>query len=228
MSLMLLKTRTAPSRLICHVNCPSELVHVLTQIAFSPSLVQIVARPPVLLTHIAQVYLTPPPPASTPEKFWRVFSPFAEREQDVESLVFGTGAEGGGGGGSSDEFVVEMLVRSGGEGKRKNVERSIEGWSEAKNGPCELCDLDTLKNVWTRPRSIPDLKEASIDPTQGLPFNLSLTPAQVELRSLVPLPYAYDGQRQTEKSKPPSGQILYDPDSADDIDEEDPDEDLDI
>jgi elongator complex protein 5 len=38
----------------------------------------------------------------------------------------------------------------------------------------------------------------------------------------VPLPYAHKDAAQS------SGAILYDPDSADDIDDDDPDEDLDI
>jgi len=40
----------------------------------------------------------------------------------------------------------------------------------------------------------------------------------------VPLPYAHKG----DSEKDASGAILYDPDSADDIDDDDPDEDLDI
>ena len=66
--------------------------------------------------------------------------------------------------------------------------------------------------------------QAPPDPTQNLSFNVNLTPSQQESRARVPLPYAHEG-------KPPeihTSSIIYDPDSADDIDDDDPDEDLDI
>jgi elongator complex protein 5 len=53
----------------------------------------------------------------------------------------------------------------------------------------------------------------------------------------VPLPYAHKGMLMSnyrrliltsDSEKESSGAILYDPDSADDIDDDDPDEDLDI
>ena len=83
--------------------------------------------------------------------------------------------------------------------------------------------------------------QAEPDPTAGVSFNLNLTPAQQESKASVPLPYTKIGKRPSEyrgtisdcliaesDEAPRAGQILYDPDSADDIDEEDPDEDLDI
>ncbi len=90
------------------------------------------------------------------------------------------------------------------------------------------------------------------DPTKNVSFNLNLTPEQQQSRAQVPLPYAHDGAfisrllillrvplnpawstgvSQTNMGTPsaiPEGSILYDPDSADDIDDDDPDEDLDI
>lgn len=82
------------------------------------------------------------------------------------------------------------------------------------------------------------------DPTQNLTFNLSLTDSQQKSRSQVPLPYEHSGRHtfivyaqfqarlmsgfQGGPPPPQSGQILYDPDSADDFDDDDPDEDLDI
>lgn len=62
--------------------------------------------------------------------------------------------------------------------------------------------------------------------TSGVSFELNLTPEQRESRAKVPLPYAHKGIPDSEKGA--SGAILYDPDSADDIDDDDPDEDLDI
>lgn len=84
---------------------------------------------------------------------------------------------------------------------------------------------------------------ATLDPTHNLPFNLSLTKAQQHSRAQVPLPYAHEGLHvslltlhylkysdtgQPEDNSGAGGAIYYDPDSADDIDEDDPDEDLDI
>ena len=81
------------------------------------------------------------------------------------------------------------------------------------------------------------------DPTQNVSFNLILTASQQQSRAQVPLPYAHEGNsavqayydinltftsgKPTEKQTN-SAAILYDPDSADDIDDDDPDEDLDI
>lgn len=54
------------------------------------------------------------------------------------------------------------------------------------------------------------------DPTAGLSFNLSLTDAQRAAREAVQLPYA----------GPEGGAaVVYEPDSADDLDSEDPDDD---
>lgn len=74
-------------------------------------------------------------------------------------------------------------------------------------------------------------------------FNLNLTPEQQQSRAQVPLPYAHEGAATlhcicvwvliyclTGKPAPTAtpAAILYDPDSADDLDDDDPDEDLDI
>lgn len=68
------------------------------------------------------------------------------------------------------------------------------------------------------------------DPTANLTFNLSLTDKEKEARSKVKLPYTYDANRQEEtlNSSVGEGKIFYQPDEADDFDEEDPDDDLDI
>ncbi|XP_046579631.1 elongator complex protein 5-like isoform X1 [Haliotis rubra] len=65
------------------------------------------------------------------------------------------------------------------------------------------------------------------DPAANLPFNLSLTDSEKAARSQVKLPYIKDNEGA--KSEPQGGgKIFYQPDDADDFDEEDPDEDLDI
>ncbi|KAH9946665.1 hypothetical protein B0H21DRAFT_779009 [Amylocystis lapponica] len=219
--------RNDASRLIVHALAPSPLIPLLTQTRFSPTLTHLTAHPPVLVAHLATAYLTPPPPLSSPEKFWRVFLPIAERHYESERLVFGAGGEGCGG----KELVVEVLVRGpDASARRRGLERVLEGWSGDKNGgPCALKDLESLKSVWTRKV----VEENVPDPTQNLSFNLNLTPEQQQSRAKVPLPYAHEGlnfpvpgQAHEHRNNPAA--ILYDPDSADDIDDDDPDEDLDI
>lgn len=83
-----------------------------------------------------------------------------------------------------------------------------------------------------------DLQEsAGLDPTANLSFNLTLTDEQRRAKEKVVLPYMKAQNRGTveiESSEhtiappPSSGSIYYEPDAADDFDDEDPDEDLDI
>jgi len=97
------------------------------------------------------------------------------------------------------------------------VERELEGW--AAGGPCPLSDLDGLKPILEDDGKRRWAEQVMSDVTSEVSFNLNLTPEQRKSRAKVPLPYAH---------KESSGAILYDPDSADDIDDDDPDEDLDI
>lgn len=143
---------------------------------------------------------------------------------EIEALVFGSDdhAEGGE---SPDALVVEVLVRGRGAdlpvisnlptapGKRKGVERLLEGWSVSKGGPVALEELDSLKGVWRKQgvantvRELVLMETSSLlicvcytfhqqdepDPTKDLTFNLSLTDAQQASRSQVPLPYEHSG-----------------------------------
>ncbi|KAI0778133.1 hypothetical protein BD413DRAFT_667505 [Trametes elegans] len=221
--LFIVRTRGGPSRLTLHVLAPSPLLPLLTQTRFSPTLTHLTAHPPALLAHLATAYLTPPPPLAAPEKFWGVFIPIAERHYECERLVFGPAGEGG----APPEAAVEVLVRGAaadGAGRRRGVERVLEGWSPAAGGPCELRELESLKALWTK-KPISEAQGAP-DPTQNLPFNLNLTPEQQRSRAQVPLPYAHNGKPAEQNGVPAA--ILYDPDSADDLDDDDPDEDLDI
>ncbi|XP_062607884.1 elongator complex protein 5-like [Saccostrea cucullata] len=68
------------------------------------------------------------------------------------------------------------------------------------------------------------------DPAANLPFNLSLSEKEKEARSQVILPYTINKERQESvlAKSVGEGKIFYQPDEADDFDEEDPDDDLDI
>ncbi|GLB36199.1 putative elongator subunit Iki1 [Lyophyllum shimeji] len=219
--LSLVRARPMPSRLILHATRPSELVPLLTLPTFSPSIVQLTAHPPVLLAHVAKDYLTPPPPASPKAKFWSVFLPLSERSRDVDRLVYGATGEGSS---NASEMVVEILIRGGeGSGRKRGIERELEGWS-ASEGACDVTKLESLKGVWTKKTVV----EAAPDPTHNVSFNLNLTSSQQESRAQVPLPYAHEGRPLASQTSGTTAAIFYDPDSADDLDAEDPDEDLDI
>ncbi|KAF8807453.1 hypothetical protein BYT27DRAFT_7241992 [Phlegmacium glaucopus] len=209
------------TRLILHSQSPSNILPLITQTAFSSSLLHIIVHPPVLLNYIATEFLMPPPPLTPLPKFWSLFLPISERVHDTEQLVFGADGEGSG---HQTEFVVEVVAREG-SGRNRGVERALEGWSTIQGGPCELTSLESLSHLLKKQKVHIDAP----DPTQNLSFNLSLTSSQQQSRAQVPLPYVHEGQptaKQTPSTAPIA--IFYDPDSADDIDDDDPDEDLDI
>jgi len=233
-----------PSTLILHLTLLSNLLPLVQQPSFSPSLIHISAHPPALLPYIASEFLSPPPsPSSSPTdptalKFWSVFTPLTQpsRSGEVEALVFSQRDRPAG---AQDEIVVEVLTRAhsgelstlGGASasmhtgaRRRAVERVLEGWNAVKDGPCKLEDLTSLKSLWRRNAVV---EQDAPDPTKNLSFNLSLTESQQDSRSKVPLPYEHEG-KPSDPSRSHTAQILYDPDSADDLDDEDPDEDLDI
>ncbi|KAK7463631.1 hypothetical protein VKT23_005570 [Stygiomarasmius scandens] len=215
----LVSSRSNPSRLILHVCAPSQILPLLQSTSFSPSLAHFIAHPPALLLHLAKEYLTYPPPQSPEAKFWGVFLPISERIHDSEQLIYGSGGEGSG---SFGDVVVEMIIRGGSDlsGRRRATERLLEGWQISQSVAVPLEQLSSLESIWKRTV----VAEVASDPTQNVSFNLQLTPSQQESRARVPLPYAHEGQT----TQPQQGAILYDPDSADDIDDDDPDEDLDI
>ncbi|ETW87262.1 hypothetical protein HETIRDRAFT_469158 [Heterobasidion irregulare TC 32-1] len=223
--LQLIRARPSPSRLVLHLLSPTPLLPLLLPPRVSPSLTHLTAHPPSLLTHLSTTQFMTPPPSTPAAAFWRVFAPLAARTWEVERLVYGAGDEGAGSG--WNETVVEVLLRGPGagvgEGKRRGAERVLEGWVSGK-GPCELAQLDSLKKIWTRKAS----DEAQRDPTQNLSFSLNLTTEQQQSRASVPLPYAHDGKTSEVLETSSTGAIFYDPDSADDLDDDDPDEDLDI
>ena len=72
-----------------------------------------------------------------------------------------------------------------------------------------------------------------MDPASNLTFNLRLTNSEKVARSNTVLPYLFtDSSKLTHLSRKSNhgcgGDVIYRPDDADDFDEEDPDDDLDI
>ena len=130
-----------PSRLILHFSTPSPLRDLILTPRLSPTLAHITVHPPALLSHLATAQLTPPPPLSTPDRFWRVFAPLAARAWEVERIVLGPG---GAGPNDDGEMVLEVLTRAP-EGRGRNVERELEGWTP--DGPCSLSELDSLRPI---------------------------------------------------------------------------------
>jgi hypothetical protein len=66
------------------------------------------------------------------------------------------------------------------------------------------------------------------DPTQNLTFDLTLSEREREERKQVALPYQHSADKKTALLQAGSGKIFYQPDEADDYDDSDPDDDLDI
>jgi elongator complex protein 5 len=233
-----------PSRLILHFSTPSPLRDLVLTPRLSSTLAQVIAHPPALLKHLATTQLTPPPPASTPDRFWSVFVPLSARTWEVERIVLGPGGVG-----LSDdgEIVLQVVTR----GRGRNVERDLDGWT--LNGPCSLSDLDSLKGI-LEDRGKSPRAEVSELPTRGVrqgndvfwiaryvvqsgPHTRATGIPCQSAAAIRPQGYCVRSShdllchltRLSEKdASHSSGAILYDPDSADDIDDDDPDEDLDI
>ena len=140
------------ARLILHILSPSPLLPLITSTLFSASLVHLAAHPPVLLRHISSEFLIPPPPLSSLSKFWSVFLPVSERIHDTERLVFGSGGEGCE---HPSEIVIELIVREG-NGRKRGVERVLEGWSS--KGFCQLTALESLKDLMKKQKEVRSVK----------------------------------------------------------------------
>uniref|UniRef100_A0A8C5Y1B5 Elongator complex protein 5 n=1 Tax=Microcebus murinus TaxID=30608 RepID=A0A8C5Y1B5_MICMU len=80
-----------------------------------------------------------------------------------------------------------------------------------------------------RPRQRPTHQ---VDPTTHLTFNLHLSKEEREARDSLTLPFQFSSEKQQALLRPGPGQatshIFYEPDTYDDLDQEDPDDDLDI
>ncbi|KZO95601.1 hypothetical protein CALVIDRAFT_599037 [Calocera viscosa TUFC12733] len=200
------------SRLVLALSSGSPLAPLFISPSFSPDLTHLLPYPPSILQHLATNFLTLPPPFGPGQKFWALFTGAAERGEGVTPRTVRV-----------EEGLLESRVR-----KRGRVHRELGGWKEVDVGPgagaCaweELGGMQEMVNGLLRTGQV-QASTATSDPTADLPFNLALTPAQSAARASVPLPYAHAGK------PPPQGEIIYEPDSGDDVDDDDPDEDLDI
>lgn len=156
------------------------------------------------------------------------------------------------------EGVVEVVTRGvSSVSSKRGVERTIEGWrlmnSQVHVQSVPWNELASLSDISPKLRAEPTSPEVSgptlglhsssaiqTNPMISLSFNLNLTDKQHAARSEVPLPYAHRGMSYLKckimifevycatGQTTQDGLILYDPDSADDVDDDDPDEDLDI
>ncbi|KAM5215214.1 elongator complex protein 5 isoform 3-T3 [Hipposideros larvatus] len=83
--------------------------------------------------------------------------------------------------------------------------------------------------LYRRPRQHPTHK---VDPTTLLTFNLHLSKKEKEAKDSLTLPFQFSSEKQQALLCPGSGQatshVFYEPDAYDDLDQEDPDDDLDI
>ncbi|XP_066537203.1 elongator complex protein 5 [Hoplias malabaricus] len=74
---------------------------------------------------------------------------------------------------------------------------------------------------------MPDTKA---DPTSNLTFNLCLSEVEREAKEKVALPFVFSQEKKSAllNQRQGCGRIIYEPDAADDFDEEDPDDDLNV
>ncbi|XP_069806407.1 elongator complex protein 5-like [Dendropsophus ebraccatus] len=68
------------------------------------------------------------------------------------------------------------------------------------------------------------------DPTENLTFNLRLSDADRERKESASLPYTFTDSKKMSllQSSGGAAKIFYDPEPTDDVDEDDPDDDLDV
>ncbi|XP_077603000.1 elongator complex protein 5 [Crocuta crocuta] len=78
----------------------------------------------------------------------------------------------------------------------------------------------------------PDPHRPPVDPTTHLTFNLHLSKREREAKDSLTLPFQFSSEKQQALLRPGPGQaashIFYEPDAYDDLDPEDPDDDLDV
>ncbi|KAJ1080217.1 hypothetical protein NDU88_000437 [Pleurodeles waltl] len=69
-----------------------------------------------------------------------------------------------------------------------------------------------------------------VDPTANLTFNLSLSDSERQAKESLSLPYLFSAEKKSSllQSRASGGKIYYEPEAVDDMDDEDPDDDLDV
>ncbi|EDO31010.1 predicted protein, partial [Nematostella vectensis] len=92
---------------------------------------------------------------------------------------------------------------------------------------------ESREEDWTTPKAAQQeiTSEKPVDPTSNLTFNLKLTDAEEKARANIQLPFMHNSTSllvSSGNNAQESSQIFYQPDAADDFDEDDPDDDLDI
>ncbi|KAI8983150.1 Elongator complex protein 5 [Pilobolus umbonatus] len=99
-----------------------------------------------------------------------------------------------------------------------------------KSGPLLAVVHVVELGIEKKQEEVVEEKVTAVDPTANLSFNLSLTDEQRKAKENLVLPYMKAQQLEvtSEQEEKKGGLIYYDPDAADDFDDEDPDEDLDI
>lgn len=133
--------------------------------------------------------------------------------------------------------VTSNCVSKGGiahiQWRKKSGKVSYESNGFIKNGEyLEVVPVSQLtgaveETVEEREEDMP--LDPKMDPTANLSFNLSLTDEQRKQKEDLVLPYIKAQQFEvTMDEEKKTGLIYYDPDAADDFDDEDPDDDLDI
>ncbi|XP_032354515.1 elongator complex protein 5 isoform X1 [Camelus ferus] len=92
--------------------------------------------------------------------------------------------------------------------------------------------LDLQGGPLLEPQPQPDPHTPLVDPTNHLTFNLRLSKKEREAKDSLTLPFQFSSEKQQALLRPGPGQatshIFYEPDAYDDLDQEDPDDDLDI
>ncbi|XP_018095280.1 elongator complex protein 5 isoform X2 [Xenopus laevis] len=81
-----------------------------------------------------------------------------------------------------------------------------------------------------REKQMEQRKAQEVDPTANLTFNLRLSDAEREVKDSAILPFTFSDRKKSSllQSGPGSARVYYEPDPADEDDEEDPDDDLDV
>ncbi|XP_066578612.1 elongator complex protein 5 [Amia ocellicauda] len=128
---------------------------------------------------------------------------------------------GGAGGEAGPQGVATSTRRS----KSGKVLREEEGFSVGEGFLVQVQGRHPQPR-WTEPEP----EDTQADPAANLTFNLRLSEGERQAREKLPLPFAFSSERKSALLQPRSGggRILYEPDAADDFDQEDPDDDLDV